>query len=84
MYPVRPYKDYVGFIQLERPKIMKIIRLEVWQDNKYLDLASATATYTPPASGSNYTLTLGVGGFTFVLTEGTDFFGSYGKKTTAQ
>ena len=84
MYPVRPYKDYVGFIQLERPKIMKIIRLEVWQDNKYVDLASATATYTPPASGSNYTLTLGVGGFTFVLTEGTDFYGSYGKKTTAQ
>jgi len=83
-YPVQPYKDYVGFIQLERPKVMKIIRLEVWQGNYYVDLASATASYVPPASGSGYTLTLGVGNFTFVLTEGTDFFGSYGKKTTAQ
>lgn len=83
-YPVQPYKDYVGFIQLERPKVMKIIRLEVWQGNYYVDLASATASYIPPASGSGYTLTLGVGNFTFVLTEGTDFFGSYGKKTTAQ
>jgi len=25
-YPIQPYKDYVGFIQLERPKIMKIVR----------------------------------------------------------
>jgi len=83
MYPVRPYKDYVGFIQLERPKIMKIIRLEVWQDNSYTDLASATATYISPISGSAYTLTLGVGSFSFVLTEGTHFYGSYGQKTTA-
>ena len=83
-YPVQPYKDYVGFIQLERPKVMKIVRLEVWQGNNYVDLASATASYVPPASGSGYTITLGVGNFSFVLTEGTDFFGSYRKKTTAQ
>jgi len=82
-YPVQPYKDYVGFIQLERPKIMKIVRLEVWQGNNYVDLASATASYSPPATGSGYNLTLGVGNFSFVLTEGTHFFGSYGKKTTA-
>ena len=82
-YPVQPYKDYVGFIQLERPKIMKLIRLEVWQGEQYVDLASATATYVPPASGSGYTLTLGVGNFSFVLTEGVHFYGSYGKKTTA-
>ena len=63
---------------------MKIVRLEVWQGNNYVDLASATASYVPPASGSGYTITLGVGNFSFVLTEGTDFFGSYGKKTTAQ
>tara|TARA_B100001094_G_scaffold332117_1_gene402845 strand:- start:15258 stop:16328 length:1071 start_codon:yes stop_codon:yes gene_type:complete len=82
-YPVQPYKDYVGFIQLERPKILKIVRLEVWQGNSYVDLASATASYSPPATGSGYNLTLGVGNFSFVLTEGTHFFGSYGKKTTA-
>ena len=84
LYPVQPYKDYVGFIQLERPKVLKIVRLEVWQGNNYVDLASATASYVPPVSGSGYTLTLGVGGFSFVLTEGTDFYGSYGQKTTAQ
>lgn len=83
LYPVQPFKDYVGFIQLERPKIMKIVRLEVWQGNNYIDLASATASYTPPTSGSGYTVTLGVGNFSFVLTEGVDFFGSFGKKTTA-
>tara|TARA_R100000995_G_scaffold75614_1_gene45013 strand:+ start:11198 stop:12268 length:1071 start_codon:yes stop_codon:yes gene_type:complete len=82
-YPVQPYKDYVGFIQLERPKIMKIVRLEVWQGNSYVDLASATASYSPPATGSGYNLTLGVGNFSFVLTEGVHFFGSFGKKTTA-
>jgi hypothetical protein len=83
-YPVQPYKDYVGFIQLERPKILKLIRLEVWQGEQFVDLASATATYVPPISGSSYTMTLGVGGFSFVLTEGIDFFGSYGQKTTSQ
>ena len=82
-YPVQPYKDYVGFIQLERPKILKIVRLEVWQGNSYVDLASATASYSPPATGSGYNLTLGVGNFSFVLTEGVHFFGSFGKKTTA-
>ena len=83
LYPVRPFEDYVGSIQLERPKIMKIVSLELWQANNYIDLASATASYTPPTSGSGYTVTLGVGNFSFVLTEGVDFFGSFGKKTTA-
>jgi len=83
-YPVQQYKDYIGFIQLERPKVMKIVRLEVWQGDDYKDIASATATYIPPASGSGYTLTLVVGGFSFVLTEGVDFFGDFGQKTTAK
>ena len=83
-YPVQQYKDYIGFIQLERPKVMKIVRLEVWQGDDYKDIASATATYTPPASGSGYTLTLGVGGFSFVLTEGVHFFADFGQKTTAK
>jgi len=63
---------------------MKIVRLEVWQGDDYKDIASATATYIPPASGSGYTLTLVVGGFSFVLTEGVDFFGDFGQKTTAK
>ena len=83
-YVVEQYKDYVGFIQLERPKVMKIVRLEVWQGNDYEDIASATASYVAPTSGSGYTLTLGVGGFSFVLTEGVHFFGDFGQKTTAK
>jgi len=83
-YPVQQYKDYIGFIQLERPKVMKIVRLEVWQGDDYKDIASATATYTPPTSGSGYTLTLGVGAYSFVLTEGIHFFGDFGQKTTAK
>jgi len=83
-YPVQQYKDYIGFIQLERPKVMKIVRLEVWQGDDYKDIASATASYIPPVSGSGYTLTLGVGAYSFVLTEGIHFFGDFGQKTTAK
>ena len=83
-YPIQQYKDYIGFIQLERPKVMKIVRLEVWQGDEYKDIASATATYIPPVSGQNYTLTLSVGGYGFVLTEGIEFFGDFGQKTTAK
>lgn len=28
-YPVRRWKDYVGFIQLEQPKVQKLVRLEI-------------------------------------------------------
>lgn len=83
-YPIQQYKDYIGFIQLERPKVLKIVRLEVWQGDDYKDIASATASYTAPTSGSGYTLTLVVGGFSFVLTEGVHFFSDFGQKTTAK
>jgi len=83
-YPIQQYKDYIGFIQLERPKVLKIVRLEVWQGDDYKDIASATASYIAPTSGSGYTLTLVVGGFSFVLTEGVHFFSDFGQKTTAK
>ena len=84
-YPVQRYKDYVGFIQLERPDVQKIVRLEVWQGSEYVDLASATATVKMPSGpiSGTFTITLGVGAYTFVLTKGTDFFDNYGPKTTA-
>ena len=40
------YVDYVGFIQLERTKIRKIISLEVWQGTEYKQLASNHASVT--------------------------------------
>lgn len=85
-YPVRPSKDYIGFIQLNSEKVRKILRLEVWQGDKYVDLASASCTYTPPsvAISGTFKLTFGVGGLTFELTENTanGFYDHFGQKTT--
>lgn len=84
-YPVHRFKDYVGFVQLERPRVQKIVRLEVWQGDKYVDLASATAKVKMPPTpqSGNWTITLGVGTYTFVLDKGIDFFDNFGPKTTA-
>ena len=42
--PYNYYHDYVGFIQLNRPKVRQLLRLEVYQGNKWKNLAGATAT----------------------------------------
>jgi len=82
------YQDFVGFIQLNRMKLQKVVKLEVWHGNSWLDLASASGSHTPQSavttSEETYTLTLGVGEYSFVLTEGTDFFDSFGPKTTVR
>ena len=61
------------------------MRLEVWQGSEYIDLASATATVKMPSGpiSGTFTITLGVGAYTFNITKGTDFFDNYGPKTTA-
>ena len=84
-YPVQPYRDYVGFIQLSQPKIQKLVRLEVWQGDRYVDLASATARLTLPASVTNsaWTISLTAGTYTFNLVEGTHFYDNFGSSTTA-
>ena len=84
-YPVQRYKDYVGFVQLERADVQKIVRLEVWNGTQYIDLASATAKIKVPSGpqNSSWKIILGVGAFAFHLDSGTDFFDSYGPKTTA-
>jgi len=88
-YPVIPYKDYVGFIQLSSEKIKKILRLEVWQGDNYVDMASASYTYTPPttAQTGTYTLRFDIGSpvtVSFTLTENTanGFYDQFGQKTT--
>jgi len=84
-YPVNRHKDYIGFVQLDRNNVQKIVRLEVWQGTEYVDLASASAKIKVPSgpeSGS-FVITLGVGAYTFNITKGTDFFDNYGPKTTA-
>lgn len=92
-YPIRRYKDYVGFIQLANAKVQKIIRLEVWQGNSYRDMASATATLKIPTSvtTNDWTIALTVGNpttYTFNIrnlanNSVRDFYDNFGAKTTA-
>ena len=87
LYPVKVWKDYVGFVQLSYPKVQKVVRLEVWQGDSYTDLASATAKITLPdsATGSSvsWRIRLTAGTYTFDLVEGTHFYDTFGPKTTA-
>ena len=89
--PMAYYIDYVGFVQLDHSNVRKILRLEVWQGNNYVDLASATATVSLSSSLSSLTsITLTVGPHSFVIRSAesggvsTRFNRSYGPKTTAQ
>ena len=92
-YPIRPYKDYVGFIQLSYPKVQKLVRLEVYQGDVWKDLASATATLTVPnsATTNDWTITLTVGNpttYTFEIKNLANnsvrhFYDNFGPKTTA-
>ena len=92
-YPTAYWRDYVGFVQLNRHRIQKIVRLEVWQGNEWTNLASAEATvtmddYTAMVNGSTtITITLPNGGASFQLVSGTTtarFDTTYGNKTAAQ
>mgnify|MGYP003655570747 CR=1 FL=1 len=92
-YPATYWRDYVGFIQLDRHDIQKIIRLEVWQGNTWINLASAEAIvdmddYTAMANGTTtIALRLPNSGLTFNLLAGTTtsrFDTTYGNKTAAQ
>ena len=87
MYPVTMYRDYIGFVQLEFPKVQKLVRLEIWQGSDWVDLASATASITMPSSATTnsqtWKITLTAGTYTFEIIEGTHFFDSFGPKTTS-
>lgn len=86
IYPATHWKDYLGFVQLDTHKIRKLIKLEVYQGDDWVDLASASVKYTPPSSATTpeYTLKLLVAGYTFKLTKGTanGFYDVFGQKTT--
>lgn len=70
-YPINRYKDYVGFVQLERADVQKIVRLEVWNGSRYIDLASATARVKVPSTPQSgaWVIALGVGAYTFNITK---------------
>jgi len=90
------YGGYVGFVQLDKMKVGKVISLEVWQGSNYEELASARASieFDDDEYGqiTNAVLTL-PNGITFTLTGsenvgtllGTSSFNkSFGARTTAQ
>ena len=90
------YGGYVGFVQLDTLKLKKVVSLQVWQGNSYLELASAQASITLDPAGYKHlrkiTLQLPNSGKTFELfftgEGGTNavntFDASYGSKTTAK
>jgi len=90
------YGGYVGFVQLDTLKLKKVISLQVWQGNSYLELASAQASLTLDPTGyknvRSITLQLPNSGDSWVLyhhAEGSlaahnTFHNGFGSKTTAQ
>jgi len=90
-YPISEWKDYVGFIRLHHRKIQKILRLEAWQGNEYVDLAGVTAKLICPSSATtdDWTISLTVGlpaklKFNLKNTSSIqDFYDDFGPKTTA-
>ena len=92
-YPAGRWRDYIGFVQLDRHKISKIVRLDIWQGNSWLNLASAEASvtmddYTSMISGTTtINLKLPNSGLVFNLLAGTTtsrFDSTYGNKTAAE
>jgi len=84
------WTDYVGFCQLNHRHIRKMIRIEIWQGNRWTDLCSATATIGVSSDqvGSSGSITLTLpDSTTFVLNKGTtssQYNNKYGPKTIAQ
>tara|TARA_R110002020_G_scaffold117080_2_gene267750 strand:+ start:71 stop:1201 length:1131 start_codon:yes stop_codon:yes gene_type:complete len=88
------WNDYVGFVQLDRHNIRKIIKLEVWQGSSWMELASSVATVTIDDYTNVSSITLKMPGKTassgegiFVLNTGqttSTFDNLYGNSTMAQ
>ena len=92
-YPATAWRDYIGFVQLNRHDISKIVRLDVWQGNDWVNLASAEASvtftdYTSSIAGTTtVNLRLPNSGLIFNLLAGTTtsrFDVTYGNKTAAE
>ena len=89
-YRRRYYTDYVGAIYLRNRSIQRILRLSVWQGDKYRELGSSivklTVTATSIGASDKLFLCPGVP-HVATLTRGktsTTWDGDFGNKTTAQ
>jgi hypothetical protein len=88
------WNDYVGFIQLDRHNVRKIVKLEVWQGSSWVDLASSVAQVDISDYTNVTSITLKMPGKTassgegiFVLNTGQTsqtFDNLYGNSTMAQ
>ena len=87
------YRDYIGFVQLDRHSISKMIRLDIWEGNKWTNICGAEASitmndYTSMISGTTtVNLRLPNSGLVFNLLAGTTnsrFDTTYGNKTAAE
>ena len=92
-YPAGMYRDYLGFIQLDRHSISKMIRLDIWEGSKWTNICAADASvtfndYTSMISGTTtINLRLPNSGLVFNLLAGTTnsrFDTTYGNKTAAR
>jgi hypothetical protein len=92
-YPAGRWRDYLGFVQLDRHDISKVIRLDIWEGNTWANICGAEASvtmndYTSMVSGTTQVnLRLPNSGLIFNLLAGTTnsrFDTTYGNKTAAQ
>jgi hypothetical protein len=92
-YPLFPYRDYIGFIQLDQHHIRKLISLEVWHGSSWTNIASAstTVTFTDTENITNVQVILPTqanssAGLTFTMVPGTStstFNCNFGKEVAA-
>jgi len=92
-YPAGRWRDYLGFVQLDRHSISKMIRLDIWEGTQWTNICGAEASvtmndYTSMVNGTTtINLRLPNSGLTFNLLAGTTnsrFDTTYGNKTAAQ
>jgi hypothetical protein len=92
-YPVAHYKDYVGFVQLDNHRASKLIRLDIWEGNKWTNICGAEASVTfddfTAIIGGTTTINLRLpnSGLVFNLLAGTTnsrFNSTFGNKTAAE
>jgi hypothetical protein len=92
-YPAGRWRDYLGFVQLDRHNVSKMIRLDIWEGNKWTNVCGAEASvtmddYTSMVSGTTtINIRLPNSGLIFNLLAGTTtsrFDSTYGNKTAAE
>ena len=92
-YPAGRWRDYLGFVQLDRHNISKMIRLDIWEGNQWTNVCGAEASvsltdYTSMVSGTTtINLRLPNSGLVFNILAGTTnsrFNTTYGNKTAAR